>query len=72
MTDKSQAKSYLKQYFGTKRYLYQDGRKVAHMHVVNGVYLLHGHFKFVVNVNHNRVTMLVDRRDVKRNKECMR
>ncbi|EKC6439082.1 hypothetical protein LPB15_02905 [Staphylococcus pseudintermedius] len=27
---------------------------------------------FVVNVNHNRVTMLVDRRDVKRNKECMR
>ncbi|EII2709363.1 hypothetical protein L1G46_000189 [Staphylococcus pseudintermedius] len=26
---------------------------------------------FVVNVNHNRVTMLVDRRDVKRNKECM-
>ncbi|WP_428947688.1 SAV1978 family virulence-associated passenger protein [Staphylococcus pseudintermedius] len=26
MTDKSQAKSYLKQYFGTKRYLYQDGR----------------------------------------------
>ncbi|WP_462129310.1 hypothetical protein LPA55_03070 [Staphylococcus pseudintermedius] len=27
---------------------------------------------FVVNVSHNRVTMLVDRRDVKRNKECMR
>lgn len=27
---------------------------------------------FVVNVNHNRVTMLVDRRDVKRNKECTR
>ncbi|QHW36830.1 hypothetical protein GZH82_05550 [Staphylococcus ursi] len=27
---------------------------------------------FVVNVNHNRVTMLVERRDVKRNKECMR
>ncbi|UXR73313.1 hypothetical protein MUA48_07995 [Staphylococcus sp. IVB6238] len=27
---------------------------------------------FVVKVNHNRVTMLVDRRDVKRNKECMR
>ncbi|EJD8477776.1 hypothetical protein M2669_000222 [Staphylococcus pseudintermedius] len=27
---------------------------------------------FVINVNHNRVTMLVDRRDVKRNKECMR
>ncbi|WP_245392926.1 hypothetical protein [Staphylococcus coagulans] len=27
---------------------------------------------FVVGVNHNRVTMLVDRRDVKRNKECIR
>ncbi|HCA7429072.1 TPA: hypothetical protein K8938_001796 [Staphylococcus pseudintermedius] len=27
---------------------------------------------FVVNVSHDRVTMLVDRRDVKRNKECMR
>lgn len=27
---------------------------------------------FVVNVSHNRVTMLVDRRDIKRNKECMR
>ncbi|HBI7154847.1 TPA: hypothetical protein K8M63_000540 [Staphylococcus pseudintermedius] len=27
---------------------------------------------FVVNVSHNRVTMLVDRRDVKRNKECTR
>ncbi|EIS6287081.1 hypothetical protein LN324_001630 [Staphylococcus pseudintermedius] len=27
---------------------------------------------FVVNVSHNRVTMLVDRCDVKRNKECMR
>ncbi|EIA4829938.1 hypothetical protein K7N15_002528, partial [Staphylococcus pseudintermedius] len=35
----------LKQHFGTKRYLYQDGRKVAHMHIVNGLYLLHGHFK---------------------------
>lgn len=45
MTDKSQAKSYLKQHFGTKRYLYQDGRKVAHMHIVNGLYLLHGHSK---------------------------
>ncbi|EIW3383814.1 hypothetical protein MCT67_000272 [Staphylococcus pseudintermedius] len=28
--------------------------------------------RFVVNVSHNRVTMLVDRRDIKRNKECMR
>ncbi|EIS6533700.1 hypothetical protein LN325_000411 [Staphylococcus pseudintermedius] len=27
---------------------------------------------FIVNVGHNRVTMLVDRRDIKRNKECMR
>ncbi|MTV20665.1 hypothetical protein [Staphylococcus delphini] len=27
---------------------------------------------FVVNVSHNRVTMLVDRRDIKRNKEYMR
>ncbi|EMB9447658.1 hypothetical protein U9W31_001853 [Staphylococcus pseudintermedius] len=27
---------------------------------------------FVVNVSHDRVTMLVDRRDIKRNKECMR
>ncbi|EIX6342516.1 hypothetical protein MKT89_002198 [Staphylococcus pseudintermedius] len=46
-TDKSQAKSYLKQHFGTKRYLYQDGRKVAHMHIVNSVYYLHGHANFV-------------------------
>ncbi|PCF84614.1 SAV1978 family virulence-associated passenger protein [Staphylococcus intermedius] len=45
MTDKAKVKSYLKQYFGTKRYLYQNGRKVAHMHIVNDVYLLHGHFK---------------------------
>lgn len=27
---------------------------------------------FVVSVSHNRVTMLVDRRDIKRNKECLR
>ncbi|MFH0717363.1 hypothetical protein WMC59_11280 [Staphylococcus delphini] len=27
---------------------------------------------FVVNVSHNRVTMLVDRRDIKRNKECLK
>ncbi|WP_428701010.1 hypothetical protein [Staphylococcus coagulans] len=27
---------------------------------------------FVVGVNHNRVAMLVDPRDKKRNKECMR
>ncbi|WP_353419821.1 hypothetical protein PYH66_05505 [Staphylococcus delphini] len=28
--------------------------------------------EFVVNASHNRVTMLVDKRDVKRNKECMK
>ncbi|PCF86374.1 hypothetical protein [Staphylococcus intermedius] len=27
---------------------------------------------FVVNLSHNRVTMLVDRRDIKRNKECLK
>ncbi|MEX2957254.1 SAV1978 family virulence-associated passenger protein [Staphylococcus pasteuri] len=36
---------FLSQYFGTKRYLYQDDVKVAHMHIVNGVYYLHGHHK---------------------------
>ncbi|WP_338323133.1 SAV1978 family virulence-associated passenger protein [Staphylococcus warneri] len=38
-------KAFLNQYFGTKRYLYQDDVKVAHMHTVNGVYYLHGHHK---------------------------
>lgn len=38
-------KAFLNQYFGTKRYLYQDEKKVAHMHIVNGVYYLHGHHK---------------------------
>ncbi|MEN2381720.1 SAV1978 family virulence-associated passenger protein [Staphylococcus warneri] len=38
-------KAFLNQYFGTKRYLYQDGKKVAHIHIVNGAYYLHGHFK---------------------------
>lgn len=36
-------KAFLGQYFGTKRYLYQDDKRVAHMHIVNGVYYLHGH-----------------------------
>lgn len=38
-------KAFLSQYFGTKRYLYQDDKRVAHMHIVNGVYYLHGHHK---------------------------
>ncbi|EGQ2935862.1 hypothetical protein EAF27_05495 [Staphylococcus pseudintermedius] len=45
MNSKAKVKSNLKQYFSSKKYLYKDGEKVAHMHVVNGVYLLHGHFK---------------------------
>lgn len=39
------SKILLKTILWYKRYLYQDGRKVAHMHIVNGLYLLHGHFK---------------------------
>ncbi|MRI06818.1 hypothetical protein GB868_12310, partial [Staphylococcus pseudintermedius] len=35
----------MKQFFGSKRYLYQNGRKVAHIHIVNGIYHFHGHFK---------------------------
>ncbi|MEC0622366.1 SAV1978 family virulence-associated passenger protein [Staphylococcus warneri] len=38
-------KAFLNQYFGTKRYLYQDDKRVAHMHIVNGVYYLQGHHK---------------------------
>lgn len=38
-------KAFLNQYFGTKRYLYQDDKRVAHMHIVNDVYYLHGHHK---------------------------
>ncbi|ASN69382.1 hypothetical protein 10S14_60 [uncultured Caudovirales phage] len=38
-------RAFLSQYFGTKCYLYQDDVKVAHMHIVNGVYYLHGHHK---------------------------
>ncbi|EIS6479140.1 hypothetical protein MWQ64_002434 [Staphylococcus pseudintermedius] len=33
----------MKQFFGSKRYLYQNGRKVAHIHIVNGIYHFHGH-----------------------------
>ncbi|EOA8451736.1 SAV1978 family virulence-associated passenger protein [Staphylococcus aureus] len=30
-------------FFGSKRYLYQDNERVAHIHVVNGTYYFHGH-----------------------------
>ncbi|AXG27716.1 SAV1978 family virulence-associated passenger protein [Staphylococcus aureus] len=36
-------KEYLNQFFRSKRYLYQDNERVAHIHVVNGTYYLHGH-----------------------------
>ncbi|HDA2205885.1 SAV1978 family virulence-associated passenger protein [Staphylococcus aureus] len=36
-------KEYLNQFFGSKRYLYQDSERVAHIHVVNGAYYFHGH-----------------------------
>ncbi|HBI3616747.1 TPA: hypothetical protein RW516_000605 [Staphylococcus aureus] len=39
----SARKEYLKQFFGSKRYLYQDNERVAHIHVVNGTYYFHGH-----------------------------
>ncbi|EKH7708611.1 SAV1978 family virulence-associated passenger protein [Staphylococcus pseudintermedius] len=45
LIDKAQVKAYMKQFFGSKRYLYQNGRKVAHIHIVNGIYHFHGHFK---------------------------
>ncbi|PVG17055.1 SAV1978 family virulence-associated passenger protein, partial [Staphylococcus aureus] len=35
MTD-SARKEHLNQFFGSKRYLYQDNERVAHIHVVNG------------------------------------
>lgn len=38
-------RAFLNQYFGTKRYLCQDDKRVAHIHIVNGVYYLHGHHK---------------------------
>ncbi|HCY9432669.1 TPA: hypothetical protein O2D57_001169 [Staphylococcus aureus] len=42
MTD-SARKEYLNRFFGSKRYLYQDNERVAHIHVVNGTYYFHGH-----------------------------
>ncbi|HFQ1656672.1 TPA: SAV1978 family virulence-associated passenger protein [Staphylococcus aureus] len=42
MTDNAQ-KEYLNQFFRSKRYLYQDNERVAHIHVVNGTYYFHGH-----------------------------
>ncbi|MDF4038624.1 phi PVL orf 51-like protein [Staphylococcus aureus] len=36
-------KEYLNQFFGSKRYLYQDNKRVAHIHVVNDTYYFHGH-----------------------------
>ncbi|WP_218118070.1 SAV1978 family virulence-associated passenger protein, partial [Staphylococcus aureus] len=44
MTD-SARKEYLNRFFGSKRYLYQDNERVAHIHVVNGTYYFHGHYK---------------------------
>lgn len=38
-------KSLIKQFFDSKQYLYQADRKVAHVHVVNDIYLIHGHHK---------------------------
>ncbi|EOB8932048.1 MULTISPECIES: phi PVL orf 51-like protein [Staphylococcus] len=39
----SARKEYLNQFFGSKRYLYQDNERVAHIHVVNDTYYFHGH-----------------------------
>ncbi|CAC6381381.1 TPA: phi PVL orf 51-like protein [Staphylococcus aureus] len=39
----SACKEYLNQFFGSKRYLYQDNERVAHTHVVNDTYYFHGH-----------------------------
>ncbi|EWT26488.1 phi PVL orf 51-like protein [Staphylococcus aureus] len=39
----SACKEYLNQFFGSKRYLYQDNEQVAHIHVVNDTYYFHGH-----------------------------
>ena len=41
----SACKEYLNQFFGSKRYLYQDNEQVAHVHEVNGSYYFHGHYK---------------------------
>ncbi|HHO5063288.1 TPA: SAV1978 family virulence-associated passenger protein [Staphylococcus aureus] len=37
----------MKQFFDSKRYLYQNDRKVAHVHEVNGTYYFHGHYKTI-------------------------
>ncbi|HDF1329719.1 TPA: phi PVL orf 51-like protein [Staphylococcus aureus] len=39
----SACKEYLNQFFSSKRYLYQDNERVAHIHVVNSTYYFHGH-----------------------------
>ncbi|CAC8121579.1 TPA: hypothetical protein PD760_001861 [Staphylococcus aureus] len=39
----SARKEYLNQFFRSKRYLYQDSERVAHIHVVNGTHYFHGH-----------------------------
>ncbi|CAC5799494.1 phage family protein [Staphylococcus aureus] len=44
MTDNAR-KEYLNQFFGSKRYLYRDNERVAHVHEVNGTYYFHGHYK---------------------------
>ncbi|WP_256089145.1 SAV1978 family virulence-associated passenger protein, partial [Staphylococcus aureus] len=41
----SACREYLNQFFGSKRYLYQDNAQVAHVHEVNGTYYFHGHYK---------------------------
>ena len=42
MTDNAR-KEYLSRFFCSKRYLYQDNERVAHIHVVNDTYYFHGH-----------------------------
>ncbi|KIT90207.1 phage protein, partial [Staphylococcus aureus] len=42
MTDNAR-KEYLKQVFGSKRYLDNDTERVAHIHIVNGNNNFHGH-----------------------------
>ncbi|HDN3463030.1 hypothetical protein FOG31_03915, partial [Staphylococcus aureus] len=39
----SARKEYLNHFFGSKRYLYQDSERVAHIHIVNDTYYFHGH-----------------------------
>ncbi|MDU9294283.1 SAV1978 family virulence-associated passenger protein [Staphylococcus pseudintermedius] len=54
----------MKQFFGSKRYLYRNGRKVAHIHIVNGIYHFHGHFKtkfsrLKLEFNANKTSMTI-------------